>query len=122
MAFDEVVGPAAVRFQPDLIVVSAGYDAHWRDPLAGLQFTSSTYHNLAGRVRDWAAQLCGGRVVFVLEGGYDLKALGESVANTFLGVLGDAAVDKFDAALLREEPLDKVKAVLLEAKRIHSLM
>lgn len=121
MAFDEAVGPAAARFQPDLIIVSAGYDAHWRDPLAQLQFRSSTYHKLAGRVRDWAVQLCGGRVVFVLEGGYDLKALGESVANTFLGVLGEEAVDKFDAALLREEPLDKVGEVLREARRIHAL-
>lgn len=120
-AFDEVVGPAAARFQPDLIVVSAGYDAHWRDPLAQLQFRSSTYHALAQRVRDWATQLCGGRVVFVLEGGYDLKALGESVANTFLGVLNEHAVDKFDAALLRDEPLDKVDLVLLEAKRVHGL-
>lgn len=121
MAFDEVVGPAAARFQPDIIVVSAGYDAHWRDPLAQLQFRSSTYHALAQRVRDWAVELCGGRIVFVLEGGYDLKALGESVSNTFLGVLGEGAVDKFDAALLREEPVLKVKQLLQEVKRVHSL-
>lgn len=122
MAFDELVGPAAARFQPDMIIVSAGYDAHWRDPLAQLQFRSSTYHKLASRIHEWATELCGGRVAFVLEGGYDLKALGESVANTFLGVLpGEVAVDKFDPALLRDEPIDKVRAVLDEAKRVHGL-
>ena len=86
-AFDEVVEPAARRFCPDIILVSAGYDAHWRDPLAGLQLRSSSYHALGGRLAALAGELCGGRLVMLLEGGYDLKALGESVANTFLGEL-----------------------------------
>lgn len=47
--FDRVVAPAAQRFAPDLILVSAGYDAHWRDPFQQLQLRSSTYHQLAGR-------------------------------------------------------------------------
>jgi acetoin utilization deacetylase AcuC-like enzyme len=52
---------------------------------AGLQLRSSTFHALAARCKALADELCGGRLVFLLEGGYDLKALGESVANTFLG-------------------------------------
>ena len=86
-AFDEIVEPAARRFRPDIILVSAGYDAHWRDPLAGLQLRSSSYHSLGARLAALASELCGGRLVMLLEGGYDLKALGESVANTFLGEL-----------------------------------
>ena len=120
-AFDEVVAPAARRFRPDIILTSAGYDAHWRDPLAGLQYRSSTYHALSARLASLAEELCGGRLVFLLEGGYDLKALGESVANTFRGVLGEAALDRFNPDLLREEPRDKVAAVLAEARRIHEL-
>lgn len=65
--FEEVVGPAARRFKPDLIVVSAGYDAHWRDPLANLQFRTSTFHWLVQQTRALAEELCGGRVMFVLE-------------------------------------------------------
>lgn len=62
-----------------------------------------------------------GRLVLLLEGGYDLKALGESVANTFLGVLGEGARDRFNPDLLRDEPLDKVQGVLREARRLHGL-
>ncbi|KAL4457493.1 hypothetical protein ABPG75_012358 [Micractinium tetrahymenae] len=120
-AWEVVVEPAARRFKPDIILVSAGYDAHWADPLAGLQFCSATYHALGARVKALADELCGGRLVFLLEGGYDLDALGQSVANTFLGVLGEAPSDAFDRKLLGEEPLEKVQQVLLEAQRIHGL-
>mmetsp|Transcript_14466 Transcript_14466/g.34327 ORF Transcript_14466/g.34327 Transcript_14466/m.34327 type:complete len:192 (-) Transcript_14466:679-1254(-) len=95
-AFEEIVKPAAYRYKPDIILVSAGYDAHWRDPLAGLQFRTSTYHWLSNSVKDLAADLCGGRAVFMLEGGYDLKALGESVANSFLALTGKPVQDNFD--------------------------
>eukprot|EP00873_Tetraselmis_striata_P014339 jgi/Tetstr1/434603/TSEL_023694.t1 len=120
-AFEEVVQPAAMRFKPDIILVSAGYDAHWRDPLAGLQFRTSTYHWLTRSIRDMADQLCEGRVVFMLEGGYDLRALGESVANSFLALLDKGPEDKFNPALLRDEPDEKVRSAILECKRIHEL-
>eukprot|EP00884_Botryococcus_braunii_P010038 jgi/Botrbrau1/19035/Bobra.0100s0063.1 len=119
--FDEVVAPAAVRFRPDIILVSAGYDAHWRDPLAGLQFRSATYHSLSQRIMQLADSLCGGKAVFLLEGGYDLDALGESVAETLRAMLGQPSLDKFDAQLLQPEPTDRVKLQLKEARRIHSL-
>lgn len=48
----------------------AGYDAHWRDPLEHLQWQSGTYHGLATAVRGLAAELCGGRLLMLLEGGY----------------------------------------------------
>ena len=57
-------------------------------PPAGLQFRTATYHALGGRLKALADELCGGRLVMLLEGGYDLKALGESVANTWLGAVG----------------------------------
>ena len=76
-AFDLVVEPAARRFQPDLIVVSAGYGAHWRDPLANLNFRSRTYHYLSSRLKKLSEDLCDGKIVFLLEGGYDLTGLPE---------------------------------------------
>ena len=120
-AFEDIVGPAIKKFNPDIILVSAGYDAHWKDPLAGLQYRSSTYHELASRVKSLANEICGGRVVFLLEGGYDLDALGESVASTFAGVIGDKAIELIDPGYLRDEPMEKVKAVLEESRRIHGL-
>lgn len=59
--------------------------------------------------------------MFLLEGGYDLKGLGESVAETFRAVLKQPSVDLFNADLLREEPMDKVRALIREAKSVHSL-
>jgi len=59
--------------------------------------------------------------VFLLEGGYDLKALGDAVVDSYLGLLGEKSIDKFSPDLLRDEPMDKVRAVLREAKSIHGI-
>ena len=59
--------------------------------------------------------------MYLLEGGYDLKALGESFAETMRGALGLPSEDAFDPVFLREEPLDKFRAGLKEAHRVHSL-
>ena len=56
-----------------------------------------------------------------VQGGYDLKALGDSVADSFRGLLGDASGDRFSPDLLREEPRDAVRAVLREVRTIHGL-
>jgi acetoin utilization deacetylase AcuC-like enzyme len=72
--------PAAERFQPDFVLVSAGFDAHTADPLGGLAVTTEAYTEATRvlcRIADRHAQ---GRLVSVLEGGYNLEALGESVA------------------------------------------
>lgn len=121
-AWDEIIGPALHRFGPDVILVSAGFDAHFLDPLAGLQYRSGTYWELSLRAKAAADALCSGRLVFLLEGGYHLKALGESVASVFAAVLGEGAVDPIDPSLLREEPKDKVKMALAEVRRIHEFL
>ena len=71
--------PALERFAPEFVLVSAGFDAHRDDPLAGMQVTEAGYAALTAMVREAADRLCGGRVVALLEGGYDLRALGASV-------------------------------------------
>jgi len=78
--------PAIERFGPDLILISAGFDAHESDPLAGMALTTGGYGRLTEILRDAAASLCGGRIVSLLEGGYDLDALAASV-ETHLRVL-----------------------------------
>ncbi len=79
--------PLAERFQPDLLLVSAGYDAHWRDPLAGLLWSEGAYYFLGQRLRALAQDHCQGRLVFVLEGGYDPAALAAGVRATLRGIL-----------------------------------
>ena len=73
-------------FAPDLVVISAGFDAHTRDPLASLDWKTGDYRWLTRAICDLAEDACDGRVVSTLEGGYDLQALGEGVA-AHVGVL-----------------------------------
>ncbi len=78
-ATEEVFVPALERFRPDFILLSAGFDAHEEDPLGGLLITDAGYARLAARWAELAAEHCGGRFAGVLEGGYDVAALGRSV-------------------------------------------
>ena len=78
-AYETIVGPALATFKPELILVSAGFDAHEDDPLAGLQVTTEAYGELATMIQGWARHYTQGRSVWALEGGYDLRALGASV-------------------------------------------
>ncbi|TVU51118.1 hypothetical protein EJB05_02525 [Eragrostis curvula] len=122
-AFDEVIAPSAQRFKPDIILVSAGYDAHALDPLAGLQFTTGTFYMLSSGIKQLAKELCGGRCVFFLEGGYNLQTLSSSVADTFRAFLDEPSLaEQFDdPAMLFEEPTRKIKEAIENAKSIHSL-
>lgn len=79
-SFDEIVGPAIEEFAPSWILVSAGFDAHRADPLAGLNWTAGDYALLTGRIAALAPSP--GRVLVFLEGGYSLEALTTSVAAT----------------------------------------
>jgi acetoin utilization deacetylase AcuC-like enzyme len=77
--FDEVFVPALRQYQPQMLLTSAGFDAHQNDPLAQMELSSDDYGLLAGRLRASAEELCEGRSAWVLEGGYDLRGLSESV-------------------------------------------
>jgi acetoin utilization deacetylase AcuC-like enzyme len=85
---DELL-PAAERFRPDFVIVSAGFDAHRSDPLGGLEVSTEAYEAATRIVCDLADRLAGGRLVSVLEGGYDLDALADSVATHVRVLLGD---------------------------------
>ena len=85
-AYEDVIFPAVTAFQPELILISAGFDAHEDDPLAGLNWKTEDFAWLTHRICDLADQFCAGRVVSCLEGGYDLPALQASVA-AHVGVL-----------------------------------
>ncbi|MCG6904229.1 MAG: histone deacetylase family protein [Rhodobacter sp.] len=79
-AYDDVIFPAVAAFKPDLILVSAGFDAHEADPLANLNWKTEDFAWITRRICEVAGDLCDGRVVSSLEGGYDLDALRDSAA------------------------------------------
>ena len=85
--FRERLVPALEEFEPGFVLISAGFDAHRDDPLAGMALTESGYADLTRIVRDAADRACSGRIVSLLEGGYDLRALAASV-EAHLGALG----------------------------------
>jgi acetoin utilization deacetylase AcuC-like enzyme len=79
-AYEHVILPRLAAFRPDLIVISAGFDAHHLDPLGGLNLTEGDFAWVTEEIMNIAAINCQGRIVSVLEGGYNLGALGNSVA------------------------------------------
>lgn len=78
-AFDAAIGDMATRFNPDLVLISAGFDAHDADPLGQLLLTDTDFVQMTRVLKDWANQACAGRLVSCMEGGYNLETLGETV-------------------------------------------
>lgn len=119
--FERAVEPAARRFDPELILISAGFDAHWVDPLASMRLSLRGYDWLARRCIDLAAQLCGGKIVFVMEGGYDLPALAHGWRNIASALLGkDALSDPYgDAPSARGRAT--ITPLIEKARQIHGL-
>jgi len=78
-AFHELFLPAGDAFRPDIVIVSAGFDAHARDPLADMLVTERGFAAMCTSLADLARSQCGGKLVLLLEGGYDLEALAQSV-------------------------------------------
>ncbi len=87
-AMDDRVVPALAAFGPDVLLISAGFDAHHDDPLAQVQLSEAGFEAMTGRLVAAADRLCGGRVVSVLEGGYNLRALGRSVVRHLVALQG----------------------------------
>jgi acetoin utilization deacetylase AcuC-like enzyme len=85
-AVDQVIAPVIERFEPTWLIVSAGYDGHRNDPLAGLQLTSADYADLADRLRQLVPSR---RLVVALEGGYDFDALSMSTGATLSALVGE---------------------------------
>jgi acetoin utilization deacetylase AcuC-like enzyme len=87
-AFENLILPQLTKFAPELIVISAGFDAHRRDPLANINLDAEDFGWVTRKLMDVAHASAGGRVVSVLEGGYDLQGLKESVAAHVTALMG----------------------------------
>ena len=92
-AFNEVLVPVALRFRPQLVLVSAGFDAHWADHLAMMRVTVTGFAQMTKILNELASELCQGRLVFALEGGYNLRVVASSAKAVFEVLLGSSKVD-----------------------------
>jgi len=89
LVFANVVDPVLRAFKPELLIVSAGFDAHEHDPLAGMRLTAEAFGAMTHDLRAVADECCGGRLLALAEGGYDLKALRDSL-QAVIAALGPA--------------------------------
>jgi acetoin utilization deacetylase AcuC-like enzyme len=120
-AFHEVLVPVARIFQPQLILVSAGFDSHWADQLAMMQASITGFAQMAMILKELAVELCQGRLVLTLEGGYNLRVVACSTKAIFDVLLGGSKIDdpmgKAPAASKPGGFDEYIKAI----KRIHHL-
>ena len=93
VAMDEIILPMLGRFQPEMILVSLGFDPHWRDPLGHLLLTAAGYGGLVKSLVEWADQHCRSRISLVLEGGYDPIAVSACALATTAALLGEPIKD-----------------------------
>jgi acetoin utilization deacetylase AcuC-like enzyme len=113
--YQEIILPAVRAFRPELLIVSAGFDGHWRDPLAGLIVDLDVISWLMSELTSLAQELCEGRLVVCLEGGYDLEVLAHGVANLLRALLGrDETSDPFGPAPWPERGIGDLLARLRE--------
>lgn len=96
--FHDVFLPIAQQFKPDLVLVSAGFDAHRADPIGGMNVTERGFAAMCSAVKALAEQLCGGKLVLMLEGGYDLSGLAHSV-HACVEVLAGQRTDTFPSGV-----------------------
>jgi acetoin utilization deacetylase AcuC-like enzyme len=112
--FAEVVVPVLLEFRPQILLVSAGFDAHARDPLASMQLTTEGFAGIARQLRAVADEICGGRLVLALEGGYDLDALSAAV-RAVIEVLAGAAGPPVGSASTSEPFAEELVRLFREA-------
>jgi len=120
-AFNEVLVPVARRFQPQLILVSAGFDAHWADQLAMMQVSVTGFAQMVMILKELAAELCQGRLVFTLEGGYNLRVVASSIKAVFDVLLGNSEIDDPLGKASMAGKLEGFDEHIEEIKRIHHL-
>lgn len=119
--YDEVLVPVARRFRPQLILVSAGYDTHWRDQISLMQLTVTGFAQVGRILKGLADELCDERLVFTLEGGYNLDALASSIRATLDVLLGNPDIVDPLGEPTRASGAPDIEALLQAVKGTHGL-
>lgn len=118
--FHEVLGPVARRFRPQLILVSAGFDTHWGDPIGQMQVSVDGFAKMGDFLNGLAAELCDGRLAYTLEGGYNLEAMAQSVRAIVEALLGlPVSPDPVGPPRRRVHP--NIEPVLAAVRSAHGL-
>jgi acetoin utilization deacetylase AcuC-like enzyme len=113
-AFEEVFMPIARLYKQEMVIVSAGFDTHQNDPLGGMSVTESGFAMMTRMLMDMAEESCGGRILFCLEGGYDLAAL----TNSVRAVLMELKKTPLYIQDAKDAPCAGARQVVLKVKQV----
>jgi len=116
--FERILRPVALEFDPDIILVSAGFDIFKGDPLGGMNVTPNGFAGLAGSIMDIADECCDGKVIITLEGGYHIQGQSDSVKAVLKELSGKVKTDSND--LLARADRTLVDYAIKPVKKIHS--
>lgn len=119
--FHQILVPIAHRFQPRIVLVSAGYDPHWADQISLMQVSIAGFAQMVRILQGLASELCQGRLVFTLEGGYHTLALAHSIKATLEVLLGKPEVDDPLGKPTYTRRASKVEEIIQQVKRAHRL-
>jgi acetoin utilization deacetylase AcuC-like enzyme len=115
--FERIFTPVAREFRPDLIIVSAGFDIHEKDPLGGMEVTTKGFAGITASLMNAAEECCGGKLVMTLEGGYHVQGQRDSVKAVLKELAGDTKTNKTD--LMKKANKEMVERVLNPVLDIH---
>ncbi len=93
---DEIFRPMVESFRPEMLFISAGFDAHWNDPITSLGLSTRGYYNMSKKLVEIAEEFCDGKIVFVLEGGYDPRNVANGAAAVFDALTNSQLTDDAD--------------------------
>jgi acetoin utilization deacetylase AcuC-like enzyme len=117
--YNEIIIPKLEGYKPELLIISAGYDAHWDDPLANMGLSLTGYSWISSKLIETAEKVCESRIVFALEGGYNLEALSCGVADSVRALLG--LKDFTDSLASSPYPEPEISSLIQELKSIHQI-
>ena len=119
--YEEILVPIAERFAPEFIMVSAGYDPHWADELALMQLTTHGFARIVEIIKNLSEKLCPGKLLFTLEGGYNLTALSHSILATLKVLMGERDIkDPLGKPRIVRKP-PSIEPIIEAVKRVHNL-
>jgi len=119
-AFDEIVIPVVHQYKPQFILVSAGFDGHYTDPVGSLSLSTNCYTKVFSKTLNLAAQLCGGKLVATLEGGYCLSFLGKMVTAVISKMAGFAYNVRDSHPVSNPRTHGRAERIINDVKRIQS--
>lgn len=118
-ALNEIILPLMESYRPDAVLMSVGFDAHWRDPLGHQLATTSGYVNFIQTISRWTDKFCEGKMGLFLEGGYDIEAGAASALAVCQALAGDDWEDQLGSGEIEES--NKWEKVITQAKHVWKL-